>query len=212
MFKIENVQYKNILEIPSLEIHEDKITAIVGESGSGKTTLLKLLNKMINPSKGDIYYKGKNINELNPIELRRKVVMLPQNPVMFPGSIKENLLIGLKFAEKPLLEEQKLKDMMEIVYLEKGLNEGVDKLSGGEKQRVALGRTLLLGPEVFLFDEPSSALDEDSEGAVIRNIVKYIKENKKTLIMVTHSRKMAEEYSDYTIEMDDGKILGNGEI
>lgn len=212
MFKIENVQYKNILEIPRLEIHEDKITAIVGESGSGKTTLLKLLNKMINPSKGDIYYKGKNINELNPIELRRKVVMLPQNPVMFPGSIKDNLLIGLKFAEKPLLEEQKLKDTMEIVYLEKGLNEEVDKLSGGEKQRVALGRTLLLGPEVFLFDEPSSALDEDSEDVVIRNIVKYIKENKKTLIMVTHSRKMAEEYSDYTIEMDDGKILGNGEI
>lgn len=212
MFKIENVQYKNILEIPSLEIHEDKITAIVGESGSGKTTLLKLLNKMINPSKGDIYYKGKNINELNPIELRRKVVMLPQNPVMFPGSIKDNLLIGLKLAEKPLLKEDKLKGIMEIVYLKKSLNEEADKLSGGEKQRVALGRTLLLGPEVFLFDEPSSALDEDSEETVIRNIVKYIKDNNKTLVMVTHSKIIAEEYSDYIIEMEDGKIIRNGEM
>ncbi|HLR34101.1 MAG TPA: ATP-binding cassette domain-containing protein [Tissierellales bacterium] len=212
MFRIKNVRYKNILEVPHFEISQNKITTIVGESGSGKTTLLKLLNKMINPTEGHIYYKNKNIKEREPVELRREVVMLPQNPVIFSGTIKDNLLIGLKFSEKPLVEDKELKDIMEIIYLKKGLDSEVDKLSGGEKQRLALGRTLLLSPEVFLFDEPSSALDEGSEDVVIRNIVEYVKEKEKTLIMVTHSIKIAKEYSDFIVEMKDGKIIGNGEI
>ncbi|MCQ6963938.1 ABC transporter ATP-binding protein, partial [Methanolobus chelungpuianus] len=104
-------------------------TVIVGESGSGKSTLLRLLNRMVNPTEGEIFYNGKNIREINPVNLRRKVVMLPQNPIMFPGTIKDNLLIGFKFSEKPLVDDNKLNEAMKIVKLDKKLDDKVDKLS-----------------------------------------------------------------------------------
>lgn len=100
MFKIVELKYKNILDIDYLEIQGNKITCIVGESGSGKTTLLKLLNKLISPDKGEIYFKGRALKDWDTIEIRRKVTMLPQNPIIFNGNIRDNLLIGLKFSEK----------------------------------------------------------------------------------------------------------------
>ncbi|MBV1818656.1 ABC transporter ATP-binding protein [Anaerosalibacter bizertensis] len=209
MFTLENVKYKDVLQIQNLKIHSGKVTVIVGESGSGKSTLLRLLNRMVNPTEGEIFYNGKNIREINPVNLRRKVVMLPQNPIMFPGTIKDNLLIGFKFSEKPLVDDNKLNEAMKIVKLDKKLDDKVDKLSGGEKQRVALCRTMLLEPEVFLLDEPSSALDEGTEDIIIKNIIDYVVENKKTLVMVTHSIKIAEEYGENILEIGNGKVIRN---
>lgn len=209
MFTLENVKYKDVLQIQNLKIHSGKVTVIVGESGSGKSTLLRLLNRMVNPTEGEIFYNGKNIREINPVNLRRKVVMLPQNPIMFPGTIKDNLLIGFKFSEKPLVDDNKLSEAMKIVKLDKKPDDKVDKLSGGEKQRVALCRTMLLEPEVFLLDEPSSALDEGTEDIIIKNIIDYVVENKKTLVMVTHSIKIAEEYGENILEIGNGKVIRN---
>jgi len=137
--------------------------------------------------------------------------MLPQTPAIFPGSIKENLLIGLKFAEKPLAEDEKLSSALQFVKLKKGLAEDADKLSGGEKQRLALARVILMEPEVFLLDEPSSALDEETEQLIIEAIVQYCRLNKKTLIMVTHSKKIAKTFAERTIELRNGKVLAERE-
>ncbi|MBM7853909.1 putative ABC transport system ATP-binding protein [Desulfohalotomaculum tongense] len=207
MFQLEGVKYKNILDIKQLSIPANKITCIVGESGSGKTTLLKLLNKMISCSEGEIFYNNDAISTINSIELRRKVVMLPQVPAVFPGTVKENLLIGLKFSEKPAVNDEKLSAVLNMVQLNKPLDEDADKLSGGEKQRLALGRVILMDPEIFLLDEPSSALDEDTEQNIIEKLVHYIKETNKTLIMVTHSKKIARAYADNIIEIKNGRVL-----
>src|SRR5699024_9263129 len=105
-----------------------KITFIVGESGGGKTTLIRILNRMISPDEGNVLYKGKSIYEIDPILLRREVVMLPQNPVMFPGTIKENLLIGLEFSDKSFVDDELLTEAMEIVHLDKELNKDTENL------------------------------------------------------------------------------------
>jgi putative ABC transport system permease protein len=204
MFKLNNVVYKKILYIEQLEIPKNKVTSIVGESGSGKSTLLRLLNKLISCDKGEIYYNNLLIDNIDSVELRRKVVMLPQQPVVFPGNIKENLLIGLKFSGKPEVGDDKLTQVLEMVSLKKKLGDDTEKLSGGEKQRVALGRIILMKPEVYLLDEPSSALDDKTEEVVIEKIVKYIKSENKTLVMVTHSKKIALDYSDNIVEIDRG--------
>lgn len=212
MFLLENVKYKDILDIHSLSIKKHHVTCIVGESGSGKTTLLKLLNKLISHDSGEIYFENQPLSSLNSVELRRTIVMLPQTPAIYSGSIKDNLLIGLKFSEKPLASDDDLIDLLKLVNLNKKLDEDAEKLSGGEKQRVALGRVILLQPEVLLLDEPSSALDENTEQIIISALVNYTKKNNKTLIMVTHSKKVANQFSDDIIEIQNGRVMDVKEV
>ena len=207
MFLLKNVKYKDILDISNLRIEKNKITSIVGESGSGKTTLLRLLNKLISCDSGEILYRNESLNDIDSIELRRKVVMLPQAPVIFPGNIKDNLLIGLEFAEKPKANYETLQNVLKRVHLNKELSNESSSLSGGEKQRLALARVMLLEPDVFLLDEPSSALDEETEDNIIEQLVECIKQTKKTLIMIIHSKKVAETYSDNIIEISQGRII-----
>jgi len=147
-FQLEQVKYKDILKIDKLQIPETKITCIIGESGSGKTTLLRLLNNLISPDEGSIFYKGRNIEDIDPIQLRREVVMLPQNPTVFSGSVKDNLLIGLEFAEKDKVRDEVLSEILRLAQLDKPLSTIASTLSGGEKQRLALARIMLLEPEV----------------------------------------------------------------
>lgn len=207
MFCLRGVRYRDILDIERLEIPEGKVTCIVGESGSGKTTLLRLLNKLISYDNGEIVYKGRSLKDIDSVELRRRVIMLPQTPVIFPGTVRDNLLIGLVFSEKPLVGEEKLLEIMEMVHLDKNFDEDAEKLSGGEKQRLALGRVLLMDPEAFLLDEPSSALDEDTEEVVIGGLVKYARERGKTVVMVTHSKQVARSFSDKIVEVSHGRVV-----
>lgn len=210
MFNFKNVQYGEILHIPNLVIKAKEITCILGESGSGKTTLLRLLNKLSSPTQGRIYFNGEDIDEINSIDLRRKIVMLPQLPVVFPGTLKDNLLIGLEFAGMNIVADEVLEEVLIKVQLKINLNMNADKLSGGEKQRLALARVLLLNPEVFLLDEPSSALDKDTEKAIINMMVEHVKYRNKTLIMVTHSREVAYEVADTVVSLSNGRLLEQG--
>ena len=207
MFLFKDVQYKHILNIKNLTIKKQKVTCLIGQSGSGKTTLLRLLNKLISYDNGEILYNNQPLRDINSVELRRNIVMLPQAPAIFSGSIKDNLLIGLKFSERPLASDKQLYEVLQLVKLNKALNQDAEELSGGEKQRVALGRVILMKPEVLLLDEPSSALDEETEFMIIKALVNYTKENNKTLIMVTHSKKVASQFSDEVIEIKEGKII-----
>jgi putative ABC transport system ATP-binding protein len=212
MFQLKKVKYKNILDIEDLCIPFEKVTCIVGESGSGKTTLLRLLNKMITYDTGEILYINKSLEQTDSVSLRREVVMLSQSPVIYRGTVRDNLLIGLKFAEKPTVSDEKLHEVLKMIQLKKGLNENAEILSGGEKQRLALGRVLLMDPKAFLLDEPSSALDDETEQVLINELVNHVRGNNKTLIMVTHSKKVADDFSDYIVQIKDGKIINQREV
>ena len=207
MFALRDVRYKGILDIPHLDIPEGKVTCILGKSGSGKTTLMRLLNRMISPDAGTITYKGTPITDIDPVELRRTVVMLPQSPVMFDGTIRDNLLKGREFAGKPAIDEAILHRIMDVMDLDKDLDGDASTLSGGEKQRVALGRVLAMRPDVALLDEPSSALDRGTEGTIMERLVAGAREYGVTLVIVTHSRALADAIAENLIEIEAGRIV-----
>lgn len=207
MFALHHVQVGTILDIPQLRIPAGKVTCIVGRSGAGKSTLLKLLNRMISPDRGDILFQDTSISQIDPVELRRQVVMLPQTPVMFDGTVRDNLLVGLRFSDRPDVDDASLKRILEVVDLRKNLDQDASSLSGGEKQRVALGRILAMQPVTALLDEPSSALDAGTERVVIERLIAAARERGITIIMVTHSRSLAEQIADHLIEVDNGRCV-----
>lgn len=206
MFSIQNVRYRNILSIASLNFPPRQVSCILGESGSGKTTLLKLLNCIISPDEGTIKYNGTPIDKIDPIGLRRQAVMLPQTPVISPGNIEENLNLGLLLAEQPLKHKEELTAFLSFVKLDKRLDEPAENLSGGEKQRLALARLLLMAPEVMLLDEPSAALDENLEDQIIARVIEHAQINQQTVIMITHTRKIGLRFADRLITLSSGQV------
>jgi putative ABC transport system ATP-binding protein len=207
LFKGESITYKEILQIDEITIYANKITCIVGESGGGKTTLLKLLNKLISPTSGKLYYKDQDLDLLPSIEHRKEVILLAQKPYIYPKTILDNFNIASKY-HNLTLDEAKIHDLLKEVSLDKPLDFEVSNLSGGEAQRLALARVIALNSEVILLDEPSSALDDETEKLVIEQIVRYVKSHEKTLVMVTHSKQVANTYADHIYTIDKGQIKG----
>lgn len=208
MFEFIHVKYKHIVNLPSLVIEEGKINTLFGPSGSGKTTILKMLNKMLSPTDGKILYQGQELKAINAVLHRREVMMLSQNPAIFEGNIRDNLCIGFKLQEKPLPADDVFIRMLAQVHLQKSMDDPVAPLSGGEKQRLALARILLLDAKVYLLDEPASALDALAEEVIIEMVTAYVKKHQKTLVMVTHSDAMAKKYSDVMIDIMNGTCNG----
>jgi len=209
MFEFFEVKYKKIIYIPKLII-KPGFTALFGPSGSGKTTILKMLNKMISPTTGSIIFNGIDLKQIRSVEHRRNAILLSQSPVVFEGTIKDNLNIGFKFQGKTSPDDRTLSEMLAQVQLKKDLYELANQLSGGEKQRLALGRLLLFDPTVYLLDEPAASLDDNSEDIIIKMVSEQVKISEKSVIMVTHSRTVAEKYADEIIELTDGKIKNSG--
>ena len=201
MFILKNVIYKDILHIPYLQIQKEKITCIIGESGSGKSTLLRMLNDLQSPTSGTIEYNGQLISDYHPIQLRRDVVMLGQTPPIFDGTVKDNLLMGLRLSEKPFPNDDALRSALQTVSLDKQLEDSASSLSGGEKQRLAFARIGLMDPPVYLLDEPTSALDSDTERHVMKQFTELARKKKKTIIFITHSQQLPKEVADDIIEI-----------
>ncbi|MBT2659624.1 ATP-binding cassette domain-containing protein [Bacillus sp. ISL-45] len=208
MFELKDVKVDGILHINELAIPDNQFTCIIGPSGSGKSTLLRLLNNLSSPDHGEILFKNKSISTMDPLQLRRSVVMVAQAPVIFEGSMEDNLQIGLSFSEKEPAGVKEMEEMLELFMLDKRLDEDADHLSGGEKQRLSWARAMLLDPEVFLLDEPTSALDEETAKNVLMRFHEYAKQHAKTVIMITHFKELAQLVTDNTIDMSRYSITG----
>lgn len=190
MFELKNVQFKNILNIDNLIIDDSGLTMIIGPSGSGKSTLLKMLDDIISPDRGEILYKGDNISSYKTHELRRKIIMQSQFPAIFEGNVRDNLNIARKFSGLPTLDDENLKELLNIVLLDKKLDDEPKDFSGGEKTRLSIARVLSMDAEVYLFDEPTSSLDDETEFNLINKVIQYLKEKNKKIVMVSHSEKL----------------------
>lgn len=206
MFEIRNIKFRNILDIKFLNI-DKPITCVVGPSGSGKTTLLRMLNRLNVPDEGVILYNNKDISKIDTILLRRNVVMLGQTPVIYSGNIEDNLQIGLEFSKKLPASKSRMKEILERVELNKKLTDGCGNLSGGEKQRLCLARVMLMDADTYLLDEPSAALDKDTEQFIIDNFSKFVLENNKELIMITHSEQIAQKYNNSIVRIENGEVV-----
>ena len=193
-------------------VEEGEVLCIVGPSGSGKSTMLRCINRLEEPTGGEIYIDGELVTEKNVDAMRTKMGMVFQSFNLFPHkSVLENLTIGpvnVKKADKKQSEEKGLA-LLERVGLAEKANEYPRNLSGGQQQRVAIARALAMDPEVMLFDEPTSALDPEMVGEVL-DVMKSLAKDGMTMIVVTHEMGFAKEVADKVIFMDGGYIVEQG--
>lgn len=196
---------KRILDNVSFSIPAGRITTILGPSGSGKTSVLRLLNRLDDPTSGRILLGGKDIVELDVQELRRRVGMVFQIPVMFEGTVKKNLEQARELCkERECLAIQGLLSLVDLP--ESYLDRVAGDLSVGEQQRVQLARTLIGQPEVLLLDEPTSGLDVATSERIIKLIKKINKKTGTTVVFVTHLLEQAKVLADHVTLIVEGQI------
>lgn len=152
---------------------------------------------------GSIFYKDTNILNIKPVELRRNIMMTSQENFLFDKTIKENFHEFYKLRDLENLTDDEIVKFLKIADFDVDVNLDVEKLSGGEKQRVFLAIALSMRPAVLLLDEPTSALDRNTAFNMMKNIVDYCKHNDITLVVVSHARNLVDEFADKTIDLGD---------
>ncbi|MFB0544662.1 MAG: phosphate ABC transporter ATP-binding protein [Candidatus Hodarchaeota archaeon] len=206
---------KEVLKNISFEVEKGETFAIIGPNGSGKTTILRLLHMLDTPTSGKIILDGEDTNSSpqNQLRLRRRQSMVFQNPIMFRTTVYKNIAAGLKFRkEKPEEIDKKVKETLKYFDMLEFENQKATTLSGGEMQKVAIARVLVLKPELLLLDEPTANLDPAS-GALIEEMIKAIKQKKEhTIIMTTHNMFQAKRLADRVGFLYDGEIIESGPV
>jgi len=205
---------KSILEDVNLDIKENEIICIMGSSGSGKSTLLSCLNGFLIENggsyTGDVFFRGENIKNIKSIELKRKISTLFQDSKPFDFSIEKNITYAMEFYEGKIKnKKEKVKTLLESVNLydevKDNLSLSPSKLSGGQRQRLCIARMLTTCPEVLIFDEPCSSLDEKNS-IIIESLIKELSK-KYTIIISTHNEKQANRLADRIIRIENKKLV-----
>jgi putative ABC transport system ATP-binding protein len=184
-------------------------TAIVGPSGAGKSTLLRLLNRLADPDRGEIDYRGRPLRSYEPLALRREVALVPQLPALLEGTVESNLVYAAELAAEPL-------DTVRALGLA-GLDPSfaardVAKLSVGEQQRAMLARALAQRPRVLLLDEPTSALDHAARDTIEAALADLRRELEISTVLVSHDPEQARRLSDWVLRLEGGRLVGCGPL
>ena len=197
-----------------LDIPAGEVVAVVGPSGAGKTSLVRLLNRLDDPTSGTVDYLGKPIASLPVRAVRRQVGFVFQTPVMFAGTVADNLAIARDLADGVNAAKTAAIDAERALQLA-----GVDavlavrdaqSLSGGERQRVSIARALMTRPDALLLDEPTSALDPDVADHIMSTVRTLADTMHLTVVMVTHRLAEARAVSTHTVFMDAGRVIEAG--
>ena len=179
-----------ILGDVTVDIERGGALTLVGPSGSGKSSLLRCLNRLEEPTGGTVRFDGRAITDWDPRELRRRAALVLQTPVMFEGSVRDNLSIRAAGVSLDLSEDR-LRETLAEVGLDGGLlDREAATLSGGEKQRVTIARALLREPQALLLDEPTSALDPPNAALVVETVCRLRETRRLTIVVVTHSPEL----------------------
>jgi len=208
---------------------ENKVTTLIGSTGCGKTTLVKHINALLLPTSGKIFVadflienskikikKDKKYKKTREVKKLRKrigyVSQLPEHQ-LFEDTIYKDLIFGPKNFKINLdnIRQRAIKVLKQVGLDESFLTKNPLDLSGGEKRRVALAGTLIMAPEVIILDEPTAGLDPEGEISIKKIIKDLAKDNKRTIIIISHDMNLAMELSDYIVWMDNGKIIKQGE-
>lgn len=180
------------------------VTALVGPSGSGKSTVLRLLDRLADPDSGTVRYRGADVRELDPLELRRGVGLVPQLPALLEGSVGDNVRFAAELgARSPDLPGLLRRAGLDDSYADRDSSQ----LSVGEQQRAMLARALALEPDAILLDEPTSALDEEARAAVEATIERLATELDVSIVLVTHDPAQARRLARTTIRIERGRAV-----
>jgi len=215
---VENLVKKygdnTVLNNINVSIAEGEVVCVIGPSGSGKSTFLRCLNRLEEPTSGDIIIDGAHLMDKNTNinAVRQHIGMVFQHFNLFPHlSVLENIILApmdLKNASRQEAEKNAIR-LLETVGLADKKDMYPDNLSGGQKQRVAIARALAMNPDVMLFDEPTSALDPEMVGDVL-NVMKDLAKQGMTMVIVTHEMGFAKEVANRVMFIDGGNFLEDG--
>ncbi|EFH93229.1 energy-coupling factor ABC transporter ATP-binding protein [Finegoldia magna] len=226
MIELKNVSFKYELQeektIKNLDLYvgQGEFVGIIGKNGSGKTTLSNIIRGIIpdfvqGEITGDIIIDNKNIDDIERGEMAELVGFVFQNPFSQISGIKktvfEEIAYGLENLGVPREEiRQRVTDVIKLLKIEDLQDKNPNELSGGQSQRVAIASIIVMNPKVLIFDEPTSQLDPLGTEEIF-DILKLLKSQNKTIILVEHKIDLIAEYADRVVVMDDGEIIFNGE-
>lgn len=212
--EFKNIGYEiegsKILNKVNGKIYQGKITTIIGPSGAGKSTLISFINALNSPTEGDIFIDGPLINEYEAIKLRRKVQLVSQEATMINGTVKDNLELPLTLQNRTMTDKEAEGFLKDVDLPISFLNKNSKELSGGEKQKLSLARSLVTKPSVMLLDEVTSALDRSSVEAIESLLTLINKKHDVTMIWITHDVNQAIRMSDYIWVMMNGEVVEIG--
>ncbi|MFL5782212.1 MAG: ATP-binding cassette domain-containing protein [Thermoleophilaceae bacterium] len=181
----------------------DGATALLGPSGAGKSTLLRLLNRLADPDRGTVAFRGQDVRAQDPRALRRRACLVPQLPALLPGTVADNLRFGPALVGKAPGAARPL----ELAGLSaRFADREAAQLSVGEQQRVMLARALALEPETLLLDEPTSALDERTRAGVEATLAELGERTGVSMVIVTHDRGQANRLATRIVTLIDGRV------
>ena len=191
------------------EVEEGEFLAIIGPSGSGKSTLLHTIAGLEKPTSGKVYFYDKNMYEMNKKDLtilrRQKIGIIYQFYNLIPTlNVEENITLPIEL-DKKKIDKVKLEEILKFLEIDNRRKHLPNELSGGQQQKVAIGRALIIEPTIILADEPTGNLDSKSSNEIIQLLKKANKEYNQTIIMITHNLEIA-KLSDRIIQIEDGKI------
>lgn len=217
VFKSVNFAYQDqnfkVLKDVNFRIKKGEKVGIIGRIGSGKSTIAKLLMNLYEPSDGSILVDNTELRQIDPVDLRRAIGYVPQEPFLFMGSIKDNITIGDQFAtDEEILRASKISGVHDFLGKHQAgydlqVGERGDGLSGGERQSVTLARALVSNPNILILDEPTNSMDDLSEEAFKSKLAHIVED--KTVIVITH-RPSILSIVDRLIVIDDGKVIADG--
>lgn len=209
IFKLEDVVFKSnnnlILNGINLEVNKGDCISVIGPSGGGKSTLLKVMADLITISEGDIKYKDKHYRDYDPLILRRSISYCIQLPYLFGNTVSDNLSFPFLIRKEKVNEYRIIELLNKFNLSSDYLNKDVKSLSGGEKQRISIIRSLVYTPEVLLLDEATSALDKENAESV-EEIIEEINKHGVTVIWITHNIEQSESIFNKRIKIKSGKI------
>ena len=204
---------KPVLQQLFLEVAPRQLTAIIGRSGSGKSSVLRLIARLHDPQSGHIFIDNQPIDQMTLASLRSTVAIVPQQPIIFSGTLLENIRIARPEAtEQEVLKACEAAFLMPVIErLELGLHtligRGGSDLSGGERQRLSIARALILNPRILLLDEPTSGLDAESESAIVNTLLRL--RGRISVVVVAHRLETIRQ-ADQIYVMDQGRVVVSG--
>jgi len=208
----QNVNFKyfdsnnEVLKNLNIKIKSGSVTALFGKSGVGKTTIFDLLMKLHKPTQGEILFNNVSINKYSNSHWREKISYVTQEPILFTGTLRENILLDRNYSDEQILSACFIANLNDFLQNKNGLNTKIEdngiNLSGGQKRRIAIARSLISNPYILMIDEATNSLDEISE----QNIIKKLKENKQMTIIIVSHRNVTKNSVDQSYELIDGEM------